>query len=87
MLVHFFPQWFGMCVASLTTVEPIGCYPCPGTAEVFLVAVAMSTPSRQVGQAPDIQEGMTGMSFHFGELSSSFKVSLYASLRKKYILG
>lgn len=46
-----------MCVASLTTVEPIGCYPCPGTAELFLVAVAMSTPSRQAGQAPDIQGG------------------------------
>lgn len=57
MLVHFFPPWFGMRAASPATVEPIGCYPCPGTAEVLLVAVAVSTPSRQAGRAPDIRGG------------------------------
>lgn len=46
-----------MRVASPTTVEPIGYYPCPGTAEVLLVAVAMSTPSKQAGRAPDVQGG------------------------------
>lgn len=82
-----------MRVASPITVEPISCYIAlspPGTAEVLLAAVATSAPSRpgagRQGQPRVLGEGMTGMSFHFGEPSSSFKVSLDASFKRKYIL-
>lgn len=76
-----------MSVASPTTVEPIVCYHCPGSAEVLLVAVAMPLPPGKQDKPQVFGEGMTGMPFNFGEPSSSFKVSLVASLRRKYILG